>query len=338
VARTLQSSIRETDTVARLGGDEFAVLLSGCAGQQALEVAEELVARIAADIGTGNGGASAGIASISAGAGAEDVMAAADMALYDAKTRGRRRAVLYSGQDSLTLRTVADVRDSIAAGRLILHAQPIIELASGRVVQHELLVRMVGRDGEVIAPNRFIPIAERFGLIEQIDRWVLARAAELARAGRSVAVNISAHSVGDAETIELLHNQLRAGLPAGNLSFEITETAALSDIDTAREFAGRLTQLGCGFALDDFGTGYGSLMHLKRLPISALKIDMEFVQNLNRSAADRHIVQALVGIARALGLTTIAEGVENAETLELLRELSIDRAQGYYIGRPSELE
>jgi EAL domain-containing protein (putative c-di-GMP-specific phosphodiesterase class I) len=260
------------------------------------------------------------------------------MALYDAKTRGRRRAVLYSGQHSLTLRTVADVRNSIAAGRLILHAQPIIDLASGRVVEHELLVRMLDRDGQMISPNRFIPIAERFGLIEQVDRWVLQQAAELARRDMKVAVNISAHTLGDPATMALLHDQLRAGLPAGNLSFEITETAALSDIDTARDFAQRLTSLGCGFALDDFGTGYGSLMHLKRLPITALKIDMEFVQNLTRDTADRHIVQALVGIARALDLTTVAEGVENLETLELLRELDIERAQGYYIGRPAPIE
>jgi diguanylate cyclase (GGDEF)-like protein/PAS domain S-box-containing protein len=338
VADTLRSSVRETDTVARLGGDEFAVLLPDCPSAQATQVAEELVARIAADLGTGNAGASAGIAAIIAGATAEDVMAAADMALYDAKTTGRRRAVLYDGQDSLTLRTVADVKSSIAAGRLILHGQPIVELAGGRVVQHELLVRMLDRGGQVLAPNRFIPIAERFGLIEQIDRWVLARAAELARAGRSVAVNISAHTLNDPATIELLQNELHTGLPAGKISFEITETAALSDIDTAREFAERLSRMGCGFALDDFGTGYGSLMHLKRLPITALKIDMEFIQNLSRDTADRHIVQALVGIAHGLGLTTVAEGVENLETLELLRELGIDQAQGFYIGRPGPIE
>jgi EAL domain-containing protein (putative c-di-GMP-specific phosphodiesterase class I) len=220
---------------------------------------------------------------------------------------------------------------------LILHAQPIVDLGTGEVVQHELLVRMLDRGDQLIPPNRFIPIAERFGLIEQIDRWVLEHAAELARGGTSVAVNISAHTLNDPVTLELLQNQLRTGLPAGKLSFEITETAALSDIDTAREFAHRLTGLGCGFALDDFGTGYGSLMHLKRLPITALKIDMEFVQNLTRDTADRHIVQGLVGIARALGLTTIAEGVEDVETLELLRELDIDQAQGFHIGRPAPI-
>jgi diguanylate cyclase (GGDEF)-like protein len=337
VADSLRSSTRESDIVARLGGDEFAVLLSGCSGPEAVRVADGLITRIAADIGTGNAGASAGIAVITAEASAEDVMAAADMALYDAKTRGRRRAILYNGQDSLTLRTVADVRNSVAAGRLMLHAQPIIELATSRVVQHELLVRMLDRDGRVIAPNRFIPIAERFGLIEQVDRWVLHQAAALARCGRNVAVNISAHTLNDPATIELLHEELRTGLPASNLSFEITETAALFDIDSARDFAGRLTHVGCGFALDDFGTGYGSLMHLKRLPVTALKIDMEFVQNLSRDAADRHIVQALVGIARALRLTTVAEGVENRQTLGLLREFDIDRAQGYYIGRPAEI-
>ncbi len=338
VAETLRSSVRDGDTVARLGGDEFAVLLPGCESPHNVRIADELITRIAADIGIGSGGASAGIAAVYPGASAEDTMAAADMALYDAKAAGRRRTVVYNGQDSQTLRTVADVRNSIAADRLVLHAQPIIELATGRVVEHELLVRMLDRDDQLIAPNRFIPIAERFGLIEQIDRWVLSQGAELARRGTKVAVNISPHTLNDPATIELLQTELRAGLPAGNVSFEITETAALSDIENARDFAARLTNLGCGFALDDFGTGYGSLMHLKRLPITALKIDMEFVQNLSHDTADCHIVQGLVGIAQALGLTTVAEGVENVETLELLRELGIDRAQGYYIGRPGPID
>jgi EAL domain-containing protein (putative c-di-GMP-specific phosphodiesterase class I) len=281
--------------------------------------------------------ASAGVVALGPGASADDVMVAADMALYEAKSGGRGSVHLYSGSAAQALRTVGRIRRAIATGSLVLHAQPIVELDGGRVVQHELLVRMRDEHDRLIAPGEFIPVAERYGLIGDIDRWVIASAAQLARAGTPVAVNLSARSLGDAAVTALIHDEINAGLPPGSLSFEITETSALSDVETAREFAERLAAWGCEFALDDFGTGFGSLVHLKHLPVTTLKIDMEFIQNLSHDEGDRRIVEALVGAARVLGQTTIAEGVEDAETLELLRELGVDQAQGYFVGRPAPL-
>jgi diguanylate cyclase (GGDEF)-like protein/PAS domain S-box-containing protein len=337
VAEAVRGGVRAADTVARLGGDEFAVLLDGCGEAQALDVAGELLRRVARCAGTANVAASAGVVAVAGGAGAEDVMVAADMALYEAKSAGRGCVRRYNGSATHALRTVARVKDAIASDRLVLHAQPIVELAGGRVVRHELLVRMLGEDGRLVPPSEFIPIAERFGLIGDIDRWVIARGAQLARGGMPVAVNLSASSLGDAAVARLIHDEIDAGVPAGGLSFEITETSALSDVDTARDFAQRLAGWGCSLALDDFGTGFGSLMHLKHLPVTTLKIDMEFVQNLIGDLANRRIVEALIAASRVLGQTTVAEGVEDAATLELLRELGVDQAQGFHVGRPAPI-
>ena len=336
VARVLQDGAPADATVARLGGDEFAVLLPGWDDTTALELAEQLIAQISAHSPMGEIGASAGVAEVSAGTSAEDVMVAADMAVYEAKTVGRR-AVRHAGMSAGALQGVVEVKRAIDEGRLIVHAQPIIELGADTVVRHELLVRMRSADGELISPGHFIPIAERFGLIEQIDRWVLRVATDLAQTGMAVAVNLSAHTLADPATVALIRGRLAAGVPAGNLSFEITETAALADLANAGEFARLITELGCELALDDFGTGFGSLVHLKRLPVTTVKIDMEFVRDLVRTSADRDIVRGLVSIARSLGHRTVAEGVEDAATLTALRELGVDEAQGYHIGRPAPL-
>jgi PAS domain S-box-containing protein len=228
----------------------------------------------------------------------------------------------------------ARIRHAIDADRFVLHAQPIIDLASGEVVQQELLVRMVGDDGELIMPNEFLPAAERFDLAPAIDRWVVQRAARLAR-DRRVEVNLSGQSIGEARLTDEIEAELTlSGADPANLVFEITETTAARDLRSARVLADRLTGLGCGFALDDFGTGYGSFTYLKHLPVSYLKIDMEFVRDLADDPADRQVVKAIVDVARNFEVKTIAEGVEAQETLELLRELGVDYAQGYHVGRP----
>jgi PAS domain S-box-containing protein len=231
------------------------------------------------------------------------------------------------------------IRQAIADDRLVLHAQPIVDIASGQRVQDELLVRMVGEDGgDLIMPNEFLPPAERFGLAPAIDRWVVARAARLARDQR-VEVNLSAHSLGDKSLTAFIESELEAsGADPSNLVFEITETAAASDLVQAGKLADRLIALGCGFALDDFGTGYGSFTYLKHLPVGYIKIDMQFVSNLVTDASDRQVVKAIVDVARNFEIKTIAEGVETEATLEQLRKLGVDYAQGYHVGRPAPIE
>jgi PAS domain S-box-containing protein len=228
----------------------------------------------------------------------------------------------------------ARIRHAIDADRFVLHAQPIVDIASGEAVQQELLVRMVGDDGELIMPNEFLPAAERFDLAPAIDRWVVRRATRLAR-DRRVEVNLSGQSIGDVRLTEHIEAELTlSGADPANLVFEITETTAARDLGKARELADRLTGLGCGFALDDFGTGYGSFTYLKHLPVSYLKIDMEFVRDLDADPADQQVVKAIVDVARNFDIRTIAEGVESEQTLELLRTLGVDYVQGFHLGRP----
>jgi PAS domain S-box-containing protein len=229
------------------------------------------------------------------------------------------------------------LRSAIEHDRLVLHSQPIVELASGRIVQEELLVRMRGDGGELILPGEFLPPAERFGLAPAIDRWVVSRAAVLARE-RRVEVNLSGQSIGERGLPDFVEQQLeRAGADPSNLVFEITETAAAEDLEQARALAERLADLGCGFALDDFGTGYGSFTYLKHLPVAYIKIDLEFVCNLRADSPDRQVVSAIVDVARNFDIETIAEGVESQATLELLVTLGVDFAQGFHIGRPAEM-
>jgi PAS domain S-box-containing protein len=229
------------------------------------------------------------------------------------------------------------IRNAIDQDRLVLHSQPIVDLRDGAVAQEELLVRMLGERGELIMPGEFLPPAERFDLAPAIDRWVIARAAEIARE-RRVEVNLSAQSIGDPGLPGFVEARLtEAGADPSNLVLEITETAAAKDLDQAGRLAERLCELGCGFALDDFGTGYGSFTYLKHVPVSYIKIDTEFVRTLRAGSPDRQVVSAIVDVARNFGIQTIAEGVESEDSVALLRTLSVDYAQGYHFGRPAPL-
>jgi EAL domain-containing protein (putative c-di-GMP-specific phosphodiesterase class I) len=227
------------------------------------------------------------------------------------------------------------LRRAIDEDRLVLYGQPIVDIATGEAVQEELLVRMIGEDGQLVMPGVFLPPAERFHLVSIIDRWVISQAAQLA-AERRVEVNLSGQSIGDAALVEYVESQLRdAGADPSNVVFEITETAAAKDIGQATQLAERLSALGCGFALDDFGTGYGSFTYLKHLPVDYIKVDMEFVRNLKPGSPDVQVVSAIIDVARKFGIQTVAEGVECQETLDLLAELGADFAQGYHLGFPA---
>jgi EAL domain-containing protein (putative c-di-GMP-specific phosphodiesterase class I) len=203
-------------------------------------------------------------------------------------------------------------------------------------VQHELLIRMIDEDGSPIAPGLFLPVAEEFGLIREIDRWVVGQAAALAAEGHPLEINLSAESLGDPDLYAVVERELTAsGADPSLIVFELTETALLRDEDAARSFIERAERLGCKLALDDFGTGYGGFTYLKRLPVDYLKIDIEFVRDLAQSRSSEHVVRAVVSLARGFGQKTIAEGVEDAETLDLLGKLGVDYAQGFGIGRPA---
>ena len=234
---------------------------------------------------------------------------------------------------------VGRINDAIEQDRLVLHAQPIIDLATGATVQHELLVRMLDVDGTLIPPGCFLPVAERYGLIRDIDRWVVSRAAALAAQGHAVELNISADSLGDSDFATMVERELQhSGADCSLIVIELTETDLLREEDAGRRFIERVRRLGCRLALDDFGTGYGGFTYLKLLTVDYLKIDIEFVHDLTRNAASRHVVSAVVKLAQSFGQETVAEGVEDAETLDLLRELGVDFAQGYHFGRPAPVE
>lgn len=238
-----------------------------------------------------------------------------------------------------TVAWVREIHAALAEDRFELHAQPIVDLATDEVVQHELLLRMRSATGELVAPGEFLPAAERYGVIRDIDHWVISRGTELAAQGMSVEINISGMSIGDASLIDEIDRALeRTGADPSRLVFEITETALIENVDTARRLAQGLRERGCRFALDDFGTGFAGLSSLKTLPLDYLKIDREFVRDLCVSETDRHVITATIDLARAFGLKTIAEGVETRETLDLLRKLGVDHAQGYFLGRPAPIE
>ena len=197
---------------------------------------------------------------------------------------------------------------------------------------------MVDRDGVMIAPGRFLPAAEQYGLIEEIDRWVLAQAVKLAARGLKVHFNISGKSLGSRKLLSDLVRALRdTGADPALLVCEITETALANDETVAEAFVRELTELGCEVILDDFGMGYGGFAYLKRLPVTVLKIDMEFVRDLLENPQNQHVVKAIVTLAHGFGRKTIAEGVETESTLALLKDYGVDYAQGYLIGRPAPI-
>jgi diguanylate cyclase (GGDEF)-like protein/PAS domain S-box-containing protein len=342
VAELFRGVLRDGDELARVGGDEFAVLLRDVDQQTATRVTERLLDALRAERwrGTRSVSASAGVAVAVPGQDqhmtAGDLLVAADIALHRAKDDGRNRQAVYTGERG-GFTWLEEIRTAIQEDRLALHSQAIIPLRGGSRSE-ELLVRMIGHEGELIAPAAFIPPAEQFGLITEIDRWVVTRALRLAQLGRAVEINLSSHSLGDEPIREAVERAVAAGVRPELLTFEITESAAARNLDVAREFAMALSRLGCGFAIDDFGTGFGSLIYLRHLPIARVKIDAQFVRDLLRNPGDERVVSAIVHTAHAMGQVTVAEGVEDGATLERLKDLGVDFAQGFHIQRPQPIE
>jgi diguanylate cyclase (GGDEF)-like protein len=350
VAELLRDRLRHSDVLARLGGDEFAVLLPRVDPEEARLTAQNLLDAVRRHRATFRGKpvrttTSIGVAPIlePESQTAEEVLGQADAAMYQAKQAGRDRLALHSPE----LRRVRRdnwperIRAALEDNRLILYAQPILDLRGNEISQYELLLRMIDDDGAVLPPGAFLASAERVGLIQQIDAWVARRAIRLIdrhrHAGRelSLEVNLSGRTMGDPGLPAAIAEELEAtSIDPTNVIFEVTETAAIASMDDARQFASVLTELGCRFALDDFGAGFSSFYYLKYLPLDFLKIDGDFITNLAASPTDQAVVKAIVELSRSLGKRTIAEFVGDAPTLNLLREYGVDYAQGYHIARP----
>jgi EAL domain-containing protein (putative c-di-GMP-specific phosphodiesterase class I) len=338
--------------IGRLGGDELALLVPD--GDVERAAADVLATVRAQRISSPSGrlrsvSASLGIAGFEeSGLDADDLLANADLAMYEAKDAGRDRAVAYRpvGRPSTHGRVSWPdaIRDGLDEDRFVLQAQPIMNLETGDTGQFELLLRLRDPLGELISPAAFLPAAERYDLIGAIDRWVVTRSiamlAEENRRGRRLIfeINISGRSAGDPELLELIEHELRTNeVDPAQVIFEITETTAVANIPRAQEFAHRLAALGCRFALDDFGAAFASFYYLKHLPFDYLKIDGEFVRGCVADRTDQLVIKAVVDIARGLGKSTVAEMVGDEETLELVRRLGVDFVQGFHIGKPAPL-
>jgi PAS domain S-box-containing protein len=234
---------------------------------------------------------------------------------------------------------VGRIREALDDDRLVLYSQAIVPLSDRATGCEELLVRMIGQKGDIILPGSFLPAAEKYGQIWEIDQWVIEQAARLASLGPRVCANLSADSIGSLDLLPRIERALAdAGTNPANVVFEITETALMEDIEAGKAFARGITEIGCSIALDDFGTGYGSFTYLQKLQIAYLKIDIAFVRDLRSNAANQHLVKAIVSIARGLDQQTIAEGVEDLETLDLLRDFGVDLVQGFHLGSPQPIE
>jgi diguanylate cyclase (GGDEF)-like protein len=353
VAEILRERVRATDIVARLSGDEFAVLMPQADTDGALQLGEDLRAQVAEgmpqDADASAGSISVGIAMFGGqdSAGAEAVLAAADQAMYQAKAEGRNRITLFdaSGKDSGVAQrgqtTSARIRDALTHDRLRLATQPIRSLASGGIERYELLLRMTGDDGELLPAASFIEVAERSGMVQELDRWVVAKALELIgerqRAGSPVSLhmNISGASMTDLSVLEFIERRLDEGeADPARCTFEITQTARVDDYEIAADFADRLSEFGCEVAIDDYGAGFGPFAYLQKVPFDVIKIDGTFIRDITRNDADQLTVKAIVQIARGLGKRTIAEFVEDEDTRTLLQSYGVDMAQGYHLGRP----
>jgi len=248
----------------------------------------------------------------------------------------RRAAEQHRKSERETINWVGRLRDALDEDRLVLYVQPIMDLHTREVVTQELLVRMIDHDGSIIGPGRFLPAAEQYGLIEDIDCWVLAQAIERAARGLKVHFNISGKTLGSRRLINVLLRGLdETGADPALLVCEITETALAEDEAVAEAFVHELSRLGCEIALDDFGTGYGGFTYLKRLPVALIKIDIQFIRDLVESPQNQHVVKAIVNLAHGFERQTIAEGAETQATLDLLEEYGVDYAQGFAVGRPT---
>lgn len=350
VTSLLQALLRPGDFLARLGGDEFVVLLQNVERSLAQDIAERLRRAVEAmwfehDSIVYPVTISVGIAMFESGDDPKTLVARADTAMYAAKGQGKNRVASYPLANGDVVhevaRWLAKIRSSLRHGGFTLTFQPIVQLGNGEPLHFEALIRMRGENGTIIPPDDFLPAAERYGLMPQIDRWVFDEIVRILESERTLRVfmNLSARSLNDEPLLEYIEERLgTSSIEPGRLSFEITETAAVADIASARNWIRRLKDLGCLIALDDFGVGFSSFGYLRALAVDYVKIDRTFVRDLDTNTTNRALVQAVNTVARTLGKEVIAEGVECEAHADALREIGIEHGQGFHWGNPADLQ
>ena len=358
IAEIIHSKIRSTDVLARLGGDEFGVLMERCSAERAMEVAESIRSAIEGfrfEWKESFTSVRCSIGVVIVTDEIEDVatlMSSADVACDSAKDKGRNQVHLYQDSDASLrheeMKWVSRISSAVEEDRLELFFQPIIGIGkkNGTARGHyELLLRMRDENGELVSPEQFIPAAERYNLMSTLDRWVIREAlANLAdrssdnEARYTLAINLSGTSLSEDRFLgDVIRELQKQKLPNGAICFEITETAAISNLARVVHFMQSLKALGCKFSLDDFGSGLSSFTYLKNLPVDYLKIDGQFIRNVADDRVDESMVKAISEVGHAMGIETIAERVETKQVLEKLGALGIEFAQGYYIARPTSV-
>jgi diguanylate cyclase (GGDEF)-like protein len=356
VAQRVVNSVRDGDAVARLGGDEFAILLATGPADHVAVLARRVLAALELPLAvkstTVGVAASIGIATAASGDSADDLLRNADLAMYAAKAAGGNGFALYEPEMHTIIaervRIETGLRTAWLTGDLHVHYQPIVDLSNGRMVSVEALARWTHPDGDAIPPDRFIPIAERTGLIIPIGARVLNEACQQlaswqreygAAADITMSVNVSPRQLYSDDFVAIVAEALRtASIEPRYLILEVTETAVMDDMDSAIRILGSLKALGVGMAIDDFGVGASSLARLRRLPVTVVKIDKSLVDHVPDGHVASSLLDAVVGMVQALQLKTIIEGVERADQAKHLREAGYDLAQGFYYARPMDAE
>jgi len=353
-ANRLSSGIRKVDILGRLGGDEFGIILPNTSRDNIKSIAEKLMRNLVEGVSSTAGNETPVTASIGIvlfpdqGTKPDSLLAMADAAMYSAKDKGRNTFQFYNHDDQ-HIKSMQDklqwehkIREALEQDHFVLHFQPIFDLSSRKIIHHEVLLRMQEAGGNLIMPATFLDIAERFGLIRDIDQWVLKNAirvqAESEKSNRpvSLAINISGRHFGNLQVLEWIQNNIKeTGAEPSNLIFEITETAAVENIDQAGHFVDELHKLGCKIALDDFGIGFSSFHYLKHLPVDIVKLDGSFVRNIGNNDFDKVFVKAMSDMATGLNIKCVAEFVEEEETITILKELGVEMGQGYHLAKPS---
>jgi diguanylate cyclase (GGDEF)-like protein/PAS domain S-box-containing protein len=359
VANLLRRACRADDVAARLGGDEFGLLLHDCAITDGEKLAQRFLKNLAELRFSWNDrayqiGASIGLTLIATDAPPTDeLMSQADIACYTAKFAGRNQIAVYGGAGSPAqkhhreVQVAAGIRNAIEGDRFRLFAQEVIDLkpADGAGRHFEILLRMLDERGAIMEPPSFIPASERYDLMGSIDRWVIRTtfrgygARLRATPDMTISLNLSANSLNDPFLWPFLQEELEAsGLPAGRINFEITETAVINNLAVAKQFLSRARAAGCGVLLDDFGTGLSSFIYLRQFPVDGVKIDGSFIRQMTENPIDRTIVESINAVGHRLGAVTVAEQVEDDATLDLVRAMGVDRAQGFAISRPAPFD
>lgn len=353
ITSILKRNLREGDLLARFGGDEFTILLYNIDESSVEKIADNIrtlfeAYRFLEDGKSFNVTCSIGVSLVDHNCPtASEALSRADLSCNIAKSQGRNRIHIYDPRDKQQMGMAEDmgwaarVRDAFENNQFNLVYQPIVDISSGEIHTYEVLLRMAMDDGNIILPGGFMPAAERFGLIKNVDRWTVSRAmhylVDLHKTDNSIrfAINLSGHAFEDEQLLPIIRNILHeTKLNPSSVTFEITESAAIANLAAATHFITQLKEMGCQFALDDFGSGFCSFTYLKHLPVDKLKIDGSFVQSMADTHVDQAMVQSMNQIAHALGKKTIAEFVENEKTLELLRHYGVDYAQGFHCGKP----